>query len=37
MDIAHAHRGATVVLVGHSETVNGSFHALAAQPLVAVW
>jgi probable phosphoglycerate mutase len=33
MDIAHRHRGATVVLVGHTETVNSSFHALAAQPL----
>lgn len=33
MDIAHAHHGATVVLVGHSETVNSSFHALGAQPL----
>ncbi|WP_433306853.1 histidine phosphatase family protein [Actinoplanes sp. CA-030573] len=34
MDIAHRHRGATAVLVGHSETVNASFHALAAQPLM---
>ncbi|MFI7573761.1 histidine phosphatase family protein [Micromonospora sp. NPDC049497] len=33
MDIAHRHRGGTVVLVGHSETVESSFHALAAQPL----
>jgi broad specificity phosphatase PhoE len=33
MDIAHRHRGGTVVLVGHSETVECSFHALAAQPL----
>jgi probable phosphoglycerate mutase len=33
MDIAHRHRGGTVVLVGHTETVNSSFHALAAQPL----
>jgi 2,3-bisphosphoglycerate-dependent phosphoglycerate mutase len=33
MDIAHQHYGSTVVLVGHSETVEGSFHALAAQPL----
>jgi len=32
MDIAHRHAGQTVVLVGHSETVNGSFHALAALP-----
>jgi probable phosphoglycerate mutase len=32
-DIAHRHRGTTVVLVGHSETVECSFHALAAQPL----
>jgi broad specificity phosphatase PhoE len=33
MDIVHRHRGGTVVLVGHTETVNSSFHALAAQPL----
>jgi broad specificity phosphatase PhoE len=33
MDIAHRHRGTTVVLVGHSETVECSFHALAGQPL----
>ncbi|MFI0792320.1 histidine phosphatase family protein [Micromonospora rubida] len=33
MDIAHRHRGGTVVLVGHTETVEGSFHALAAQPM----
>jgi probable phosphoglycerate mutase len=33
MNIAHRHRGGTVVLVGHSETVNSSFHVLAAQPL----
>jgi 2,3-bisphosphoglycerate-dependent phosphoglycerate mutase len=33
MDIAHRHRGSTAVLVGHSEVVNSSFHALAAQPL----
>ena len=33
MDSAHRHRGGTVVLVGHSETVECSFHALAAQPL----
>jgi probable phosphoglycerate mutase len=33
MDIAHRHRGASTVLVGHSETVEASFHALAAQPL----
>ena len=33
LDIAHRHRGGTAVVVGHSETVNGSFHALAAQPL----
>ena len=33
MDIAHRHRGGTAVLVGHTETVNSSFHALAAQPL----
>ena len=33
LDIAHRHRGTTAVLVGHSETVESSFHALAAQPL----
>jgi broad specificity phosphatase PhoE len=33
MDIVYRHRGGTVVLVGHSETVSSSFHALAAQPL----
>lgn len=33
MDIAHRHRGTTVVLVGQSETVESSFHALGAQPL----
>lgn len=33
MDIVHRHRGHTVVLVGHSETVESSFHALADQPL----
>jgi len=33
MDIAYRHGGGTVVLVGHTETVEGSFHALAAQPL----
>ncbi|MGC4771785.1 histidine phosphatase family protein [Micromonospora sp. DT44] len=33
MEIAHRHRGGTVVLVGHSETVEGAFHALAAQPI----
>ncbi|WP_229400681.1 histidine phosphatase family protein [Micromonospora okii] len=33
MDIAHRHRGGNVVLVGHTETVEASFHALAAQPL----
>jgi broad specificity phosphatase PhoE len=33
VDIAHQHRGGTVVLVGHTETVEASFHALAAQPL----
>ncbi|MFD9739015.1 histidine phosphatase family protein [Umezawaea sp. NPDC059074] len=33
MDIAHQHHGGTAVLVGHSETVESSFHALAAQPL----
>ncbi|MER7461193.1 histidine phosphatase family protein [Micromonospora sp. NPDC126480] len=34
MDLAHRHRGGTVVLVGHTETVESSFHALAAQPLL---
>jgi 2,3-bisphosphoglycerate-dependent phosphoglycerate mutase len=33
MDIAHRHAGGTAVLVGHTETVESSFHALAAQPL----
>jgi broad specificity phosphatase PhoE len=33
LDIAHRHRGGTVVLVGHAETVESSFHALAGQPL----
>ncbi|MEU7607895.1 histidine phosphatase family protein [Micromonospora sp. NPDC049204] len=33
MEIAHRHRGGTAVLVGHSETVEGAFHALAAQPI----
>ncbi|MBQ1015639.1 histidine phosphatase family protein, partial [Micromonospora sp. M51] len=33
MEIAHRHRGSTVVLVGHSETVEGAFHALGAQPV----
>jgi len=33
VDIADRHRGGSVVLVGHSETVESSFHALAAQPL----
>jgi broad specificity phosphatase PhoE len=33
MDIAHRHSGGTAVLVGHTETVASSFHALAAQPL----
>jgi broad specificity phosphatase PhoE len=32
VDIAHRHAGQTVVMVGHSETVEGSFHALAALP-----
>ncbi|WP_328476209.1 histidine phosphatase family protein [Actinoplanes sp. NBC_00393] len=31
--IAQRHRGGTAVLVGHSETVGGSFHALGGQPL----
>lgn len=34
MDIAHRHAGETVILVGHSETVNSSFHVLGAQPLL---
>ncbi|MFC8300148.1 histidine phosphatase family protein [Micromonospora orduensis] len=33
MEIAHRHRGSTVVLVGHTATVEVAFHALAAQPL----
>ena len=33
MDIAHRHRGGTVVLVGHSETVEAAFHVLGGQPL----
>ncbi|MFF5225532.1 hypothetical protein [Dactylosporangium sp. NPDC000521] len=33
LDIAHRHRGGTAILVGHAETVESSFHALAAQPL----
>jgi len=33
LDIAHRHHGGTVVLVGHSETVESSFHVLGAQPL----
>ncbi|MGW3604829.1 histidine phosphatase family protein [Micromonospora sp. NPDC005161] len=33
MEIAHRHRGTTVILVGHTETVESAFHALAAQPL----
>jgi broad specificity phosphatase PhoE len=33
MDIAHRHRGETVVLVGHTETVNSAFDVLGAQPL----
>jgi broad specificity phosphatase PhoE len=33
VDIADEHRGGTVVLVGHTETVESSFHALADQPL----
>lgn len=33
MDIANRHGGDTVVLVGHAETVECSFHALAGQPL----
>ncbi|MEH1166817.1 histidine phosphatase family protein [Micromonospora sp. CPCC 205539] len=32
-EIAQRHRGSTVVLVGHSETVESAFHALGAQPL----
>ncbi|GAB4048341.1 histidine phosphatase family protein [Catellatospora paridis] len=34
MDIAYRHAGQTVVLVGHSETVNSSFHVLGMQPLL---
>ncbi|MEU8299022.1 histidine phosphatase family protein [Micromonospora sp. NPDC048909] len=34
MDSAQRHQGGTVVLVGHSETVESSFHALAGQPLL---
>jgi 2,3-bisphosphoglycerate-dependent phosphoglycerate mutase len=30
IDIAHRHRGGTVILVGHTETVTSSFHALQA-------
>ncbi|MCA2211788.1 histidine phosphatase family protein [Jidongwangia harbinensis] len=33
LDIAGRHRGGTVVLVGHGETVESSFHVLADQPL----
>ena len=33
VDIADRHQGGSVVLVGHSETVESSFHALANQPL----
>jgi probable phosphoglycerate mutase len=33
MGITHRHRGTTVVLVGHTETISSSFHTLAAQPL----
>jgi broad specificity phosphatase PhoE len=33
LDIADRHRNATVVLVGHSETVEVSFHALGMLPL----
>ncbi|MEU5907362.1 histidine phosphatase family protein [Micromonospora sp. NPDC047527] len=32
-EIAHRHRDSTVLLVGHTATVEGAFHALAAQPL----
>ncbi|MEU8076944.1 histidine phosphatase family protein [Catellatospora citrea] len=34
IDIAYRHAGQTVVLVGHSETVNSSFHVLGMQPLL---
>ncbi|MFC7243884.1 histidine phosphatase family protein [Catellatospora aurea] len=34
IDIAYRHAGETVVLVGHSETVNSSFHVLGMQPLL---
>ncbi|GAB3938064.1 hypothetical protein GCM10027614_17420 [Micromonospora vulcania] len=33
VEIAQRHQGSTIVLVGHSETVESGFHALAAQPL----
>ncbi|WP_410812606.1 histidine phosphatase family protein [Micromonospora sp. 067-2] len=33
MEIADRHRGGTALLVGHTETVESGFHALAAQPL----
>ncbi|GAA1544014.1 histidine phosphatase family protein [Dactylosporangium maewongense] len=33
LDIAHLRRGGTAILVGHAETVESSFHALAARPL----
>jgi probable phosphoglycerate mutase len=32
-EIAQRHAGGTVVLVGHSETVESSFHVLGGQPL----
>ncbi|MEV0456378.1 histidine phosphatase family protein [Catellatospora methionotrophica] len=34
IDIAYRHAGETVVLVGHSETVNSAFHVLGMQPLL---
>jgi broad specificity phosphatase PhoE len=33
MDIARRHAGGTVVLVGHTETVEASFHVMGGQPL----
>jgi len=34
LEIAERHRGATAVLVGHSETVQASFRALGHAPLL---
>jgi len=33
VDIADRHRGTTVIVVGHAETVESSFHALGMLPL----